>query len=401
VKRILLITPFAPSRAAQHGSGRAVSGLARALAHRHELVVLHLEAQDAVDPELLSHCEARALPPPSRGRWRARAIGAGGLLRGRSLWASELGVCRLQRTVASLSAEFKPHVVQVEHGIVGEALAGAGKRPIRIVTMYETAASLREFLPLRREGLGLAHRLDAVAAVRQERRILSLADAAVVFSDRDRHRLANHTNNSAAIVTIPMGWEVSPTPLDPSGASPPVLLFVGNFVHPPNIDAAIRLAREVLPRVRNARPDVTAEIVGSSPPPEVRALADETVSVTGAVPSVIPHLDRAAVVVAPIKTGSGVRVKILEALAAGKAIVTTPRAVEGLSARPRHELLVAESAEDLAAATLQLLNDPEARIGLARRAREWAERELTWAGMADRYDVLYDKLALLKREHAR
>jgi polysaccharide biosynthesis protein PslH len=359
--------------------------------------VLHLDAHDGVDAELLSHCEARALAPPSRGRWQARAIGAGGLLRGRSLWASELGIRRLRRTVASLTAEFRPHVVQVEHWIIGEALAGAGNGAIRIVTMHETAASLREFLSLRREGLALAHRLDAVAAVRQERRILSLADAAVVFSDRDSQRLADHADNSAEIVTIPMGWEVPQTPLDPEGVNPAVLLFVGNFVHPPNVEAAIRLARDVLPRVRNARPDVTAEIVGPSPPPEVRALAGEAVSVTGAVPSVIPRLDRAAALVAPIKSGSGVRVKVLEALAAGKAVVTTPRGAEGLSARPRHELLVAETDEDLAAATVELLSDREARVGLARRARKWAERELTWAGMADRYDELYDKFALLKQ----
>jgi glycosyltransferase involved in cell wall biosynthesis len=390
MRRIILVTPFAPSRSAHHGCPRVVCGLATALAKRHELVVLHLEAESATDRDLAHRCEVRTLSAPARGRWGARTAGAEGLLRGRSLWASEFGMRRLQKAAASLVAEFDPDVVQVEHGVVGEALAGAGKRAIRVVTMHETAASLREFIPLRQEGLALAHRLDLIAAARQERRVLSLADAAVVFSDRDRESLAAHSH---PVVTIPVGWDVPPRRLDPLGATPAVVLFCGSFVHPPNVEAAIRLARKIFPRVSQARPDATLELVGPSPPPALRALAGESVSVTGAVPNVVPHLDRATVVVAPIAIGGGVRVKVLEALASGKAVVASSRAAEGIRAQPGSELIVADGDEAVAAAIVHLLNDHRARRQLAERARCWAQRELSWSAMADRYEELYDRIA--------
>jgi polysaccharide biosynthesis protein PslH len=402
LRRILLITPFAPSRAARHGCPRVVCGLAGALADRHELIILHLGEEDAIDQDLAARCEVRLLPSRSRSRWGTRAIGAGGLLRGRSLWASELGISRIQRAVAALGTEFDPDIVQVEHGVLGEALAGAGRRPIRVVTMHETAASVREFLAFRREGLALAHRVDVSAAIRQERRVLSVADAAVAFSDSDRLRLADHTvTPSAEIVTIRVGCELPPAPLDPGGAEPPVLLFFGSFVHPPNIDAAIRMAQSIFPLIREARPDVTLEIVGDSPPPEVRALGGDKITVTGSVTSIVPYLDRAAVVVAPIEIGGGVRVKVLEALAAGKAVAASARAAEGISARPGEEMMIAEGNLDMAAAIVALLEDERARRALAQRAREWALRELTWSAMADRYDELYANLAARRRADVR
>jgi polysaccharide biosynthesis protein PslH len=392
-RRILLITPFAPARDARHGGARAVHGLSSALADRHELVLLHLEDDAPADPDLAARCAAvHTLAVPSLGRWSRRALGVGALVRGRSVWASELGVRRVQRRVEALVRALQPDVVQVEHRVLGEALAAAGSGALRVVTIHDTAASLREFLPVRREGLALAHRLDARAAMREERRILSMADAAVVFSESDRCRLEACVPASTELVTIPLGWDVPGTALDPCGVRPPTLLFVGSFVHPPNVDAALRLAQRILPRVRSVRPDVTLEIVGSSPPPELIALASEAVRVTGDVPSVTPHLDRAAVVVTPIAIGGGVRVKVLEALAAGKAVVASARAVEGLTARPGKELIVADGDAETAAAIVELLDHDDARQKLAGRARAWALRELSWSAMGDRYDDLYDRL---------
>jgi glycosyltransferase involved in cell wall biosynthesis len=391
-RRILAITPFAPARAGRHGSVRATHGLLSSLADRHELVVLHLEGADAIDPALAARCVAvHALAAEPLGRWSRRALGIGALVRGRSMWACELGMGHLRRRVGALTAEFQPDVVQVEHGVLGEALSAAGGGPIRIVTIYDPAASRLEFLPLRRDGLALAHRLDAWSAQREERRILSLADAVVVFTDRDRRLLAESSpRSSAALLTVPLGWDVPPRALDPVGVSPPTLLFVGSFIHPPNVDAALRLARVILPRVRRVCPDVRLEIVGASPPPELVALASDVVRVTGAVPAVAPHLDRAAVVLAPIVLGGGVRVKMLEALASGKAVVASTRATEGISARPGEELIVADGEADTAAAVVELLQDEAARRELAASARAWALRELTFSSMADSYDELYD-----------
>ena len=153
--------------------------------------------------------------------------------------------------------------------------------------------------------------------------------AVVVFTERDRLAL-EALGTGTRVVRIPFGVPAVDTALAPEGAAPPEVVFVGNFRHPANVDAAVWLAGTLFPPVRDRVPDARLTIVGASPTPEVRALAGEAVSVTGPVDDVVPYLDRAAVVAAPIRLGGGMRVKVLEALAAGKAVVATPLAVEGL-----------------------------------------------------------------------
>ena len=169
--------------------------------------------------------------------------------------------------------------------------------------------------------------------------------------------------------TIPLRVEVPKRPLDPLGSSPSVL-FVGGFGHLPNVDAAVRLATQIFPRVRARCPEAALYLVGDKPPRRVRELAGDHVVVTGRVDDVTPYLDRAAVVVAPLRLGGGTRVKVLEALAAGKAVVASPLAAEGIEAVDGEHLLLAESDEELVDATARLLADPDARSSLGRRARQ-------------------------------
>jgi glycosyltransferase involved in cell wall biosynthesis len=391
-RRILLVTPFAPAPAGRHGGGRAVHGLATQLAARHDVVLLHID-RDEIDPEVAERCVAvHAVTPPDPGPWGVRARGIAAFARGRSLKAAALAVAEMQRRVAELTRSFAPDVVQVETGVLGDVLARAGAAR-RVITLYEPAASLGEGLALREDGLPFVHRVDARVALREERRVLGLADAAVLFTERDRRLVAQSARPRAELVTIPLGWDVPDAACDPTGADPPTLLFVANFVHPPNVDAALTLARRIFPLVRAEHPAARLQIVGKAPPPQLRALAGAAVEVTGEVPSVVPYLDRAAVVVVPIALGGGMRVKVLEALAAGKAVVASTRAAEGIGAAPGEELLIADGDAETAAAAGRLLADAAARRRLGLAARAWAQRELAWATMADRYDELYARLA--------
>src|SRR5262249_58786719 len=117
----------------------------------------------------------------------------------------------------------------------------------------------------------------------------------------------------------------------------PSLVFVGNYMHPPNVDAALRLVQEIFPRIAAQRPDVRLALVGDRVPARLRRVAGPNVDVTGLVSDVAPYLDRAAVVTVPVTTGGGLRVKVVEALAAGKAPVASPLAVEGLAIEDRSE----------------------------------------------------------------
>src|SRR5439155_9300616 len=194
------------------------------------------------------------------------------------------------------------------------------------------------------------------------------------------------------IVRIPLGMALPEHPLNPLGHSPPSLLFVGNFGHPPNADAAVRLISAIFPRVQARFPELVLHIVGEQPAPRVRQMANANVIVTGRVPDVTPYLDRAALVVVPLRLGGGMRVKVLEALAAGKAVVASPLAIEGLNLVDGEQLILAESDPQFHDAIVQLLTDPEKRASLAARARTWACANLGWEKSIVAYEALYERL---------
>src|SRR3954452_22830850 len=122
------------------------------------------------------------------------------------------------------------------------------------------------------------------------------------------------------------------------------VVMVGNFGYGPNVDGALWLAREVMPLVRDVVPDAELQLVGTSPPEEIRALAGDGIEVTGRVPDVAPYLEAADVVVCPLLFGGGVKVKMLEAIRSGKAIVSTSVGCQGLNGA-RRALQVADSAD--------------------------------------------------------
>src|SRR3954453_4880687 len=138
------------------------------------------------------------------------------------------------------------------------------------------------------------------------------------------------------------------------------VLMVGNFGYEPNVDGALWLVEQVMPQLRRAVPGVQLQLVGVAPPREIRSLACDDIEVTGRVPDVAPYMQQADVVLCPLRVGGGVKVKVLEALRAGKAIVSTPVGCQGLGAA-RRAVDVASTAEHFAAATAALLNDASAR----------------------------------------
>jgi glycosyltransferase involved in cell wall biosynthesis len=180
--------------------------------------------------------------------------------------------------------------------------------------------------------------------------------------------------------------------LNPLGASPPQLLFVGNFIHAPNVDAATRLIGQIFPAVRKHYPEAKLLIVGDHPTVQLQQMAGDNVVITGCVPDVTTYLDDAAVVVVPLRLGGGIRVKVLEAMASGKAVLASPLAVEGLDLSPGEHVMVAETDEQFSAGIIELLSNPPSRSALASRARTWAEENLGWQNAVTAYDKLYQSL---------
>ncbi|HYP47248.1 MAG TPA: glycosyltransferase family 4 protein [Thermoleophilaceae bacterium] len=294
---------------------------------------------------------------------------------------------------------WRPQIVQAELHVMGQYLSGLGDpAPHRVLVEHEPGSAAARDLIAWEHGLRRAgRRLDALAWRRYEPRVLAAADAVVAFTGEDAAALAP-LGPRARMLTIPLGIPIPERASDPIGKSPPAVLFIGSFGHPPNVDAAVRLARDIFPGVRARLPDARLEIVGAAPPPEVRRLAGPGVVVTGRVADVSPHLGGAAVVAAPMRLGGGMRVKVLEALAAGKALVATPRAVAGLGLEPGRHALVAEGDDGLGDALVSLLSDPDLRGRLGAAARAHVAEHLSWERATLAYEDLYGSL-LASRAH--
>ena len=333
---------------------------------------------------------------PATGWWRRLAFGLRRRLAqalGVPFWAAENGAGDFGARAREAAREWRPDVVHFDFFAMAQfapAVAEAGA--VHVLTPYElySAAAAERSVTARGAARRRARR-DVSRWRRYERRVAPAMDAIVAFTARDADDLRT-VARSEAIVRIPLHVPVPDRPLNPLGAAPPEVLFVGNFRHPPNCEAAMRLVRDIAPRLWARTPDARLVIVGPEPPAELRAAAGERVLVTGAVDDVAPYLDRAAVVATPLRLGAGMRVKVLEALAAGKAVVASPRALEGLDVADGEQVRIADDDTQFAAAIADLLESPSARAALAGRAREWAVAAFGSAGRAEAYDALYDAL---------
>jgi len=211
--------------------------------------------------------------------------------------------------------------------------------------------------------LGLLDEQGVAERKARELSVYRLADEVIVVSAEDEASLRAEGGvdriRRIPNVTVPRARSLH--------TRDPILVFVGGFQHLPNRDAAIWLVEEILPRVREAVPAATVRIVGHSPPPDVVALGNRAgVEVVGFVPDVGPYLDTAAVSVAPLRYGAGMKGKVTQAMAAGTPVVATSFGAEGLGAEAGRHLVVADSAVDFSNAVIRCLRDPQwaAQIGL-------------------------------------
>jgi sugar transferase (PEP-CTERM/EpsH1 system associated) len=185
-------------------------------------------------------------------------------------------------------------------------------------------------------------------------------------------------------VAIATGVDTSyfrPTPA--VGVRPHHLVFTGSMDWIPNEDAMTYFCHDILPRIRASVPDASLSIVGRSPTPAVLRLAESTgVEVTGRVEDVREHVAAAAVYVVPIRIGGGTRLKIFEAMAMSKAVVSTTIGAEGLPVTHGQDVVLADTADAFADEVVALLRHPEQRLPLEQRARDLVVRHYDWAAIA-------------------
>ncbi|MCB0215248.1 MAG: glycosyltransferase [Chloroflexi bacterium] len=379
------------------------------LAERHALTLLCF-AEPGATPGPLAEAgiEIIGLPPPApRPVWR-RLLDLPGrlepdLVRRLDSPAMEAAIAALVAREAGGPGYDGLQIEGMEMAAFGlRAQAGLARvqaRPPRLVYDAHNAEWLLQDRAWRADlrrppkgWVGAAYSLAQTAKIRRyEGRLLAAADATVAVSRADAAALAPLAPE-ARFVVVPNGVDVEAYPVaDPDAVEPGLVVFTGKMDFRPNVDAMTWFCQAVWPRVRAGRPEARLAIVGRDPSPRVRALASAQagVEVTGAVPDVRPWIARAGLVVVPLRVGGGTRLKVLEAMAMGKALVASTLAVEGLDLRPGLELAQADDATAMAEAILTLSRDPARRAALGTAARARAEADYRWSVLVPRIEALY------------
>lgn len=208
-----------------------------------------------------------------------------------------------------------------------------------------------------------------------ERRTVQEVDAVVATSEADAAVFRSWGGRRVEVV--PNGVDTAAVPHATPGAGPR-LLYLGQYGYRPNEAAAIELVTEVLPAVHERVPSTIVDLAGRNPTEAVQALAGPQVAVLGEVDDVVPHLHRARAMVVPLRAGSGTRLKILEAMAAGTPVVSTPLGAAGIDAVDGEHLLLGDTPADLAAQTLRVLTDDALATRLSEAARALVEQRYDW-----------------------
>jgi sugar transferase (PEP-CTERM/EpsH1 system associated) len=175
---------------------------------------------------------------------------------------------------------------------------------------------------------------------------------------------------------------------------PAHMVFTGSMDWLPNEDGMQYFVRDILPRIRRARPDATLSIIGRAPTPAVRRLAEEAgVTVTGRVEDVRPHIAEGSVYVVPLRIGGGTRLKIFEAMAMGKAVVSTTVGAEGLPVTPDEDIVIADQPEAFADAVLRLFDDERGRRRLEGAARRLVVERYDWSAVARDFESALEQVS--------
>jgi sugar transferase (PEP-CTERM/EpsH1 system associated) len=397
--RILMITNYVPYPEISGGKIRTYN-LLRRVAGRHEVSLAALTGSPE-DADAIHHLRqfCHSIETASMDR-RSRLAKAPGMLRyaleGKPPELKLQHSQELVEKIANLCSIIDFDIVQIDVHMALYLEALPPTRSYKSLEMFHnvTAHQLPRISQVeRRADTRLRTRLNGIVMGRWEPRYAEKFDRCTTVSELDRELLLN-ANPRLHVDVIPNGVDTEKYQLLPwpPASAPPCVMFIGNMNYPPCIDAVIYFCREILPRIHEVIKPIEFRIVGSNPHPDVQALTGNGVHVTGTVEDVLPHYQATAVCVVPLRAGGGTRLKILEAMALGRPVVSTAIGCEGLDVIHGEHLLIAETPEQFAANTVRLLKDPELSHYLCRNARKLVETRYGWDRIAQRLLDIYEEM---------
>jgi polysaccharide biosynthesis protein PslH len=387
-RRVLVVAPEVPTPP-RWGFALRVHHLARELARRHDVYLLAFGDSSRVSDATAVFHHATLVHQADSVKRIDQLVS---LSRPQSYHLNSRRSAEMQSALDEIVDRFKPDVVQIESTLMSWLRVPEG--PVVVLDEHNIESELLERIagveqtPAR----ALYARLEAWKVRREELLAWERADGVALTSTNDRDALRRRLPDAWSCV-VPNGVDLDAW--HPSMAGSVVddrLVFVGSINYRPNTDAVRYMAREILPRIRARRPSAHLVVVGPGVPAEVARLRGPGVEFAGAVDDVRRFVASAAAVVVPLRVGSGTRIKVLEALAMGKAVVTSSIGCEGIAAHDGEHLLVADDPETFAHAVIGVLGDRArcARLGSAGRAL--VESAYGWGNAGARLDAFHAML---------
>jgi GT2 family glycosyltransferase len=396
---VLFVSPY-PIEPPLHGGAVFMNQTVRRLAGLSDVHLLCL-LDEAADLPTNRELETVCASAEFLVRWSPSTLGVGGLRphAAEAFYNEEFG-WKLHRTILLREVD----VVQLEYTQLGSYWAEFRQIATFLFEHDVYFQSVRRAMG----GVGnvkewIEHAYEYLRALRFERQVVGRFDAVQVCTAENRRFLESYVWSGAVIREgFRAGIDVERYRYAEDGREPDSMLFVGNFRHPPNTQALDFFIEQVLPLVRRERPAAHLTVIGAHAPPRLAARLERPgVTFLGPVDDIREPLSRHAVFVCPILSGSGVRVKLLEAFAAGIPAVSTALGAEGLLERGSDFLAVADRAEAFAGGVVALLADPSKARELAARARREVEQHWDMRVLTERLERHYREVLREKQSRER
>jgi glycosyltransferase involved in cell wall biosynthesis len=395
--KILFLTNRSPYPI-KDGQSRRTYNIVKGLAHRHEVHLLSLyESAEEVMPESVEHLKSfckqvEMLPAPRK----TLSLGMVARLL-RSLFSTDPYTVWRHYSIpyvnrVRMRLDTMPFDV-VHCDILPLAYVIRDlQHPFRTLTDHDVSyqKAMRLSAQARNPFLKLFLNFEALKLKRLESKIFSKLDLGIAVSELDRQHLERLCPQGRFVV-VENGVDVRAFIPDPAAVEPNALVWVGGFHHHPNTEAVRFFLEEIYPRIKQEKVQTKLYVVGGGVPDWLRNLAigDPSVILTGYVDDPLPYIQRAAVFVAPILSGGGTKLKVLEAMAVGKAVVSTSIGIEGIEGKDQEHFLVADSPENFSSMVVSLLNDPTFRERLGANARKRAMEKYDWEAICEAISRIY------------
>ena len=363
------------------------------LAEKHE-IWLGAPADDAADLAHLKEAVGKFQDAcfAHVGLWQTGINLAGATLGGAPLSVKRFYHPGLMAWCDRVLREFKPDLVFVFSSAAAQFVEGRLPANTRLITDFvdADAEKWRAYEAASHGPKRWLYGAEFRRLVRYEAKVAAQSAANLFVSQTERNIFARLVPAATHLHVVPNGVDTDffqPRP-GYGAAKSGSIAFSGTMDYKPNIEAVSWFANDILPLVRRAVPDAHLNIVGAKPAPAVLALAAlPGVTVTGSVPDMRPWLQQACAIVAPLKIARGIQNKVLEGMAMARPVVTTPEALDGITARPDRDLLVASGSAEFADKVVSVL-EGQAPQGLGANARAAVIEHHSWVHHLGKLDAL-------------